>query len=229
MVMPGQFLERPTLIDLGGRCLEALWHRGDARPALLILAPHPHFGGGSMDAPLCLELAFAATRRGHPTLRFNWRGVSASQGQIGGLAESLDDARQALAALAANVHHGEIAVAGYGFGAEVACALARSREMALAGLFLIAPDEARCPLDQLDQFDQLGHLTTTAPCLVLPESDWPLDAALGDRLAAAGVALEVIPGADRSFTEGLVQAGAAVARRLGELGAPGRRWSAPTP
>lgn len=210
MVMPGQFLERPTLIDVGGLCLEALWHRGTRCPALLILAPHPRFGGGSMDAPLCLELAFAATRQGHPTLRFNWRGVCASQGEMGGPEEALEDARHALSALRANVGHDRVAVAGQGLGAEVACALARE-EGALEGLLLAAPAVERWDAASLSGIG-------ADVCLVLPGAGGRQGHSLRDRAercaAAPNVAIEVVPEADASFCEGLVQVGEVVARFL---------------
>ncbi len=209
MVMPGQFLERPTLINLGDFCLEALWHRGDRRPALLILCPHPRFGGGSMDAPLCLEMAFAASRLGMPTLRFNWRGVCASQGEMGGLTESLEDAQEALAALRANVSHSEIVIAGHGLGAAIACELAR-QERSILGVLLVAPQS-----DLLD-----ASLLSDLPCevrLVLPGA---ADHGLEDwtERAAPHLRVEVVPEADAGFVEGLSQAGEAVARLARTLG-----------
>lgn len=214
MVMPGQFLERPTLVDVGGLCLEALWHRGPCRPALLILAPHPRFGGGSMDAPLCLELAFAATRRGHPTLRFNWRGVCASQGEMGGVREAVDDARQAFGALRANVCHDEIVVAGYGFGAEVACALARDG-LARHGLILVAPLGDGCSTAGLDDLK-------TDVRLILPGAHRRRAPEMSERLeraSAPNLEVEIVPEADSAFREGLVQVGEALARHLASMGA----------
>lgn len=209
MVMPGQFLERPTLINLGDFCLEALWHRGDRRPALLILCPHPRFGGSSMDAPLCLEMAFAASRLGMPTLRFNWRGVCASQGEMGGLTESLEDAQEALAALRANVSHSEIVIAGHGFGAAIACELARV-EPSILGAILVAPTGAELNASALADL----------PCeirLVLPGAT---DQSFEDvtALSAPHLRVEVVPEADAGFVEALSQAGEAVARLARSLG-----------
>src|SRR3954464_13789743 len=80
MVQRGQFLERPTLIPVGPFVLEGLSHRGEARPPLLVLPPPPD-EGGSMDHVVVAELAWAATQAGYPSLRFNYRGVGASQGK----------------------------------------------------------------------------------------------------------------------------------------------------
>jgi hypothetical protein len=97
MVLKGQFLERPTLIPLdGGLVLEGVSHRGELRPGLLVLPPPPIEGSG-MDHVVGAELAFAVSRHGHPTLRFNYRGVGGSQGQPSKRPEDwLEDARAAL-------------------------------------------------------------------------------------------------------------------------------------
>ncbi len=77
MVLPGQFLERPALVDAGGLTLDALYHRGAAPPAILLCPPLDAEG---MDAPLLAELAWAAARAGHASLRFQHRGRGGSQG-----------------------------------------------------------------------------------------------------------------------------------------------------
>src|SRR5437868_13416466 len=80
MVLRGQFLERSVTIPSGGVSLDGLYHRGDERPACVLAAPHPALGG-SMSAPVVAELAWQLTQAGHPTLRFDYRGVGASQGK----------------------------------------------------------------------------------------------------------------------------------------------------
>ncbi|HET9551847.1 MAG TPA: alpha/beta hydrolase, partial [Anaeromyxobacteraceae bacterium] len=94
MVLPGQYLERPALVDAGDAVLEGLYHRGRRRPALLVCAS-PEAGG--MDAPIVAELAWAAARAGHASLRFQHRGLGASQGRV-------DPARRLDDALAAHAH-----------------------------------------------------------------------------------------------------------------------------
>jgi hypothetical protein len=59
MVQPGQYLERPALIDAGGAMLEGLFHRGDRPPAVLLCPPLDAEG---MDAPLLAEVAWVAAR-----------------------------------------------------------------------------------------------------------------------------------------------------------------------
>lgn len=81
MVMKGQFLERPTLIPLAnGLVLEGISHRGAVSPGVLVLPPTPAEGSG-MDHVVGAEIAFAVSQAGHQCLRFNFRGVGASQGK----------------------------------------------------------------------------------------------------------------------------------------------------
>src|SRR5438445_5965004 len=75
MVLTGQYLERSVVIGE----LDALYHRGKREPSCAIAAPHPALGG-SMLSPVVAELAWALTRAGHPTMRFDYRGVGASRG-----------------------------------------------------------------------------------------------------------------------------------------------------
>jgi alpha/beta superfamily hydrolase len=205
MVLRGQFLERPTVVLSAGSYLDALWHRGERRPALLVLPPHPARGGSSMDAPLCSELAFAASQRGHPSLRFNWRGAGGSQGTLdASLPACLEDARAALAALRQNVGHGEIVVAGYDFGAEIAVELAQAGED-LKAVVVIAPVTAGY------DFGRLAALPV--PGLVIAGSKDPLTdrRALSELCQGSGDELMVIPGADHIFSVGLTAAGRGVA------------------
>src|SRR6267142_6952168 len=75
MVLRGQYLERSVVVG----DLDALYHRGTREPPCAIAAPHPALGG-SMLSPVVAELAWALTRAGHPTMRFDYRGVGSSRG-----------------------------------------------------------------------------------------------------------------------------------------------------
>src|SRR5437764_5567452 len=75
MVLSGQYLERSVVVGE----LDALYHRGQRAPPCAIASPHPALGG-SMLSPVVAELAWALTRAGHPTMRFDYRGVGASRG-----------------------------------------------------------------------------------------------------------------------------------------------------
>lgn len=209
MVQPGQFLERATLVPCGELVLEGLWHRGDRPPALLVCPPHP-LQGSSMDSPVCAELAFACSRRGHATLRFNYRGAGASQGRLTkDLGRCVEDARAALAVLRESVGTGELAVAGYDFGAAVAVELAKG-EADVQSVVLVSP--------KADGYDFAAIASVKAQGLIVAgEHDKSIDRlALANVCQAMGDRLELIEEADHFFARGLTALGQTVGRFLGE-------------
>ena len=64
-----------------------------------------------MDHVVLAEIAWATTMAGHPTLRFNFRGVGGSQGERSGEEECAQDAEAALHVLIENAGHTEVVVA----------------------------------------------------------------------------------------------------------------------
>jgi alpha/beta superfamily hydrolase len=205
MVLRGQFLERQTLIPSGDVTLEALTHRGDRAPPLLVCPPTPE-EGGNMDFAVAGEIVFAASRAGHPTLRFNARGVGASQGTRGGEAEELADARAAAEAVTANVASETFAVCSFGRAIRTAItlagALAETKKPRVEMVIAVSPQA----LD-LDRCRQLR-----VPILFIVGG---LDSSM-DRLALAlhcqgtGDRLAVIDQSDRVFSRGLPEVGKAV-------------------
>ena len=193
MVFAGQFLERPALVEADGLVLEALYHRGARRPALLVCPPTGP--GGGMDSAAVAELAWAAARAGLPSLRFQHRGVGASQGRPDP-ARALDDARAALLHLGVTAGR-RIAVDGVGGGCATAVALARLHPE-VDRIALVAPGEPPVP-----------PLPAARVLVVLPEDRAAeaesLVAPYGERGAA-----EVVPGADSLFRAGLPGLGRAV-------------------
>ena len=249
MVAPGQFLERSVAIPTAsGLFIDGLYHRGVRGPACVIAAPHPALGG-SMTVPVINELAWALTRAGHPTLRFDYRGVGASQGQsrhrgallgepggglpriaLSALSDEVADLRAAGAQLAETAADAiaesvtspgtGLCAIGYSFGACVAVA-----DHAYARwdrLVLVAPPTQLCDLSALASLQN--------PVLVVCAQHDPLCdrkvlqqllEPLGDRAR-----LEVIPHADHGFRRGAVELGQVVAEWMRE-GRP--RVAAPRP
>jgi alpha/beta superfamily hydrolase len=203
MVLPGQFLERPTLIPVaGGLVLEAVSHRGHLRPGLLVLPPPPVEGSG-MDHVVGAELAYAVSRAGHPTLRFNYRGVGASQGQPARATAALfDDALAALELAVDNTGGAAPVVASIGASDAVAFRLAHEREV--AGVALINPT--------LVQAEDLAGLPPVTTAVVLAEHD-PAGArgSWSDALTRLGGHLTIVPGATRAYQRNLPLVGQAVA------------------
>jgi pimeloyl-ACP methyl ester carboxylesterase len=148
-----------------------------------------------MDSAAVAELAWAAARAGLPSLRFQHRGIGASQG-VPDPSRDLDDARAALEHLGETAGR-RIAIAGVAGGCATALALARLHPE-VERVALVAP--AGPPV---------GPLPTSRVLVVLPEdraSDAEgLVATLGERGAA-----EIVPGADSRFRAGLPGLGRAV-------------------
>ena len=86
----------------------------------VIAHPHPLFGG-TMDNKVVQTLARAFVQSGWRALRFNFRGVGASQGSYD---EGRGEREDLLAVVAAHAAHGRLALAGFSFGAFVAAAAA---------------------------------------------------------------------------------------------------------
>ena len=205
MVLRGQFLERPTLIPVGELVLEGLWHRGSRAPPLLVLPPPPQDGSG-MDHVVCAELAWAATRANHAELRFNFRGIGASQGEPGGGTAQLKDAEAALALIEENARTPPAVAAVWG-SSIVARALLELHPT-VRGIVLIDP-----PQEEVSEL-----IRVKAPLLVVVAEQSPLPrAALAAAVTEAGGQLEIIPDADRTYRKNLTQVGRAVADWLERL------------
>jgi alpha/beta superfamily hydrolase len=111
--------EAITFQSRDGLSLEgALDEPATTRAGLVLCHPHPRMGG-TMDAPLLVALRDEMVGRGWSVLRFNFRGVGASEGRASLGVEEVADALGAIDALAASVD-GPIALAGWSFGGAVA-------------------------------------------------------------------------------------------------------------
>src|SRR6185369_15915085 len=82
----------------------------------VIAHPHPLFGG-TMDNKVVQTLARAFVQNGWAALRFNFRGVGASEGLHD---EGRGELQDMLALVAAEVPTGRLALAGFSFGSFVA-------------------------------------------------------------------------------------------------------------
>jgi alpha/beta superfamily hydrolase len=162
MPRPSEFLERMTVVQSAGESMEALFHRGRGAQPIVLAPGHPRLYG-TMESAVLAEVTWALTRRGHATLRFNWRGVGASTGasDIPDLFERrpddgpldpqrLDAAYEDLSAAieqhADSTGERTIGVVGYSFGAAVAARAAIEHE-AVDRVVLIAPPVGRLPFD----------------------------------------------------------------------------------
>jgi alpha/beta superfamily hydrolase len=122
--------ERFELAGPAGR-LQALRDRpeGQALGVAVIAHPHPLYGG-TMDNKVVQTLARAFVQAGWTAVRFNFRGVGASDGTHDNGQGEVDDM---LAVVSGAAHDGPLALAGFSFGAYVAAraveALWRTRDL----------------------------------------------------------------------------------------------------
>ena len=167
--------------------------------AAVVCHPHPQYGG-DMENNVVMAACQSLVSRGFAALRFNFRGVGASQGAFDQGQGERNDVRAALRYLASlpEVDGERLGLIGYSFGALVAAEVADSDLRALA---LVSPPVAHADL----------RLDWGCPALVLAgDQDQNAPA---DRLEAvgraSGVELRVVSGADHfwlGFEEELVEA-----------------------
>ena len=127
-----------------GLSLEAEWDAPQEPRAVLVFChPHPQMGG-TMNAPLLLAIRDELLAAGWAILRFNFRGIGASEGTSSIGIEEVKDAEAALDEASRRAGTLPLALAGWSFGAAVAVRLASSRDD-LAALVAIAPAVAEKP------------------------------------------------------------------------------------
>jgi alpha/beta superfamily hydrolase len=134
--------EETVWIKTGSLKLEGLYHGRPGDRAVLVTHPHPLYGG-SMLNNVVDSVIEAYGRRGHTTLRFNFRGVGKSEGDYGeGIGEQ-DDVAAALTHLfeRGKPRTGGVDLAGYSFGAWVN-SLGLARFSTACRLILISPPVA---------------------------------------------------------------------------------------
>ena len=203
----GQLLERSVIIPFPGEgsnspaggCLDGIFLRGSESPSVLVGSPHPLLGG-SMQNPVVNEIAYAASRCGRASLRFDYEGVGASEGESSGDPEkAARDMKAALDHLLESSESKTAAIAGYSFGCLPALLVA-ARDPRVDRLLLVAPPRKMLSLPD--------YGTVTVPVtVVLGSADTLVDQEREKELAhaqAPRVKLEVLKDADHSFRSGLV-------------------------
>ncbi len=176
-----------------GLVLEGVWQNGER--GAVVAPPHPLYGG-SFDNPVVNEIAYALHRLGQASLRFNWRGVGASQGvATGDWGAAECDYRAALDHVVATVG-APVTAAGYSFGAAVALRLAL-RDERISDLVLVAP-----PIQMIKSLD-LESFEGPIRVLVGAHDEIAQAAELAEFfLPRAGARVGVIENADHFFVHG---------------------------
>jgi len=129
---------------------------GAARGAAIVCHPHP-LHGGTMRSTMVFRIARALRSAGIATLRFNFRGVGASEGEHDGNGGEEGDASAALDLLAERFPARALWAAGYSFGAHTVAALAVRQER-IRRIVLVALPVAYYDSSALEALAQPGLL-----------------------------------------------------------------------
>jgi uncharacterized protein len=154
----------PTITELKGPAgrLEALLDTPDVSPvraAVVFAHPHPQFGG-TMHTKVVYQGAKALTRIGCAVLRFNFRGVGASDGTFDRGSGEKEDFAAALDYGAARYPGVKLWAAGFSFGSWVALEIGAIDDR-VSVLIGIAPPVATSFSGQ--EYDFSNTLATTKP------------------------------------------------------------------
>lgn len=185
--------EAVTLRTNDGLSLEGELEVPDQPWAAAVLA-HPHpLHGGTMRAVVPSALWDGLPDAGVACLRFNFRGVGASEGSFGeGVGERLD-IMAAIDVLEPIVEGLPLVLAGASFGADTALAVGDPR---IAGWFC-----AGAPLRLVKREDMLAAADPRPKLLAVPQHDEHLDppAAAAATADWVNTSIEVVPGVGHYF------------------------------
>jgi len=136
--------------------LEAWFERPEGEPRGAAVVGHPHpLHGGTMQNTVVFRTARALRSAGLATLRFNFRGVEASEGVHDGEGAEELDMSAGLDWLAQELPGKPLWAAGFSFGARTAIGLA-TREPRITGLIAVAPPVQVYDIPELNQLQQHG-------------------------------------------------------------------------
>lgn len=181
----------PIVVPGSGLVLEGVWQKGAGRGAV-IAPPHPEYGG-SLENPVVSELAYALYKAGVASLRFNWRGVGASQGVISGDSDAADEDYLAALEQVCETAGPPVIGAGYSFGAATALRVGL-RDPRVAELILVAPPIGMIESLPIDSFSGPIHVIVGGRDTFAPIGQL---SSLFEGMANAN--LDVIPKADHFF------------------------------
>lgn len=133
---PGDVL--PTRLRAPVGVVEIAWTLPKTAPRGLALVAHPHpLFGGALSNKVTYTLATQAARRGLVALRFNFRGVGASEGTHGGGVAETEDAEALARALQAAAPTLPLFLLGFSFGAFIQLRVAE--RLSVDGVLTVAP------------------------------------------------------------------------------------------
>lgn len=198
MVTEGQLLERPVIIPAPVGCLDGIYLRGDS-PGIVIASPLPGTGG-SMTTPLGNEVAYAAARSGRASLRLDYRGVGASEGESSScLDDAAVDLKEGVDFLLETIRGRSCAIAGIGSGCWAALRAAQL-DPRIDRVLLVSPPRRELVPGGLPSYAELRM----SVLVVVGEREPSVDIALESSLTSAGQGrLKVLKEATAGLREAL--------------------------
>ena len=185
--------------------LEGRFHRSESPRAPLVLILHPNpTQGGTMNNRVTYALFQAFVDMGFSVLRFNYRGVGYSQGQVDGTgAGELADAIVALDWLQSqDTEANQCWIVGYSFGAWIA-AQVLMRRPEIKGFIFVTPPTGMYDFNFLSPCPSSGLIIQGTRDEIVDENGVAM---LAEQLAASqfvDVHYETIPHADHLYTKTL--------------------------
>ena len=128
-----------------------------SKKAVVITHPHPLYGG-NMNNSVVLSIAEAFDHCGYSSLRFNFRGTGASQGQFDDGNAEQKDVKSAIAVLQERGYE-QIVLAGYSFGSRVNASLMASG-LSVADHIMVSPPVAFMSFENISTLPDTGLIVT---------------------------------------------------------------------
>lgn len=183
-------MEERVFFTSGDRRIEGMLETASPMRGAVITHPHPLYGG-DMGNPVVIAVRRAYRRQGFSTLRFNFRGVGASEGRYD---NGDGERRDVVAALAFLADRGVTAVdlAGYSFGAWVNAGTG----VGFQRMVMVSPPVAFISFDPPTPIPALRLIVTGGRDEIAPAR---MISTYRDRWNPAA-AFEVLPDADHFYT-----------------------------
>ncbi len=185
-------MEEKIFINSGNLQIEGLINKNSTDNGIVVTHPHPQYGG-SMYNNVVDAIINAYSHKSYTTLRFNFRGTGASQGNFDNGIGEQEDIRTAISYLR-DLGIENIDLAGYSFGSWIN-ALAYSSGLNVNKMIMVSPPVGLLDFSSVDSMPNLklvicGTLDEFAPPDLVKKiiSQWNSDAKL-----------EIINGADHFY------------------------------
>jgi uncharacterized protein len=148
--------------------LEGLLNSGESEHGVVIMHPHPLYGG-DMHNPVVSAISSAAWERGFATLKFNFRGVGKSNGDYDNGKGEKDDLLGAVAFLSES-GVSRIDLVGYSFGAWVASQL-EFIPTSVENIILVSPPAGMMTFSHTPAIDRVTAIITGSRDEIAPASE----------------------------------------------------------